>query len=371
MLCRCVNSSYVTTGSYEGIWRSKGAESSDRVKLWLHSETGNYKSAVFANTFTAMRSYSKPKDKPYLLNSEFAKLHTHAIVEKVEEQRAIKVYALSGKDHAKFIWHDQGSFADEDIAIYRAKEQTGYYSLGDIAEGKYSPPDFVFMVSAQKHDAIKKPDSFRQVWKNEWSYGDSAVAFWRPVCPHNYVPLGDIVVADLKKEPSANNIMCVKDMYTANGSWKKIWDDKGSTASEDVTVWRAVAETESGQGILAMSSVSSHGSIDGTAYVLKSDSIEFSTGLPVKQYIITDVKYFINNKKLLGEASKVLKAVYATNKGKTVQPPKITTIEYATEEENNWSTTEGFQYGITVSVTAGIPDVFSASVSFKLFLLYM
>ncbi len=309
---------------------------------------------VFANTFTAKLKYSKPQDKLYFLNSDHAKLHTFAIVENLKHQRALKVYAISNKKQASLIWKDDRIRANDDVSIYKAKELDGYYSLGNIAEGRYKKPNFVFLVEPQKSKALKRPNAIRKV------FGMRAMSFWKPICPSGYKPLGHVAS---KKEPSLSDVMCVNEDYIIEGDWVKVWDSKGSTASQDVTIFRAVSIIESGQGIHAMSTVrgilKEH---DGPAYVLKSDSIEYVEGLPIKKYIITNVKYYDSEKTLLDEASKELNSTSVRNEGST-EVMLTRTIEYTLAQDNNWSKTNGFQQDTTISVTAGVPDIFSASVS--------
>ncbi len=349
-------SSYVVTdGTYDGIWKSSG--SNQDVKLWLHSESNSDK-GVFANTFTAKLTNSKPQDNLYLLNSDYAKLHTFSIVEKHKQQHALKVYAIPNK--ANLLWKDDGIGASDDVSIYKAIKLDGYVSLGNIAEGTYDEPEYVFLVKSQKSKALKKPTDFRKVF--ETKLGNDPISFWRPICPSQYKPLGHLANV---KEPSLSDIMCVNEKYIIEGDWVKVWDTKGSTASQDVTIFRAVNIIESGTGILAMSTVEGLlDEYDSSAYVLKSDSIEYAQGLPVKQYIITNVNYDFDSVTIMDEATQELKSKFFRNNNDE-EKPFTSSIECTTVQENNWSSTEGFQRDITISVTAGVPfyDKDSASVS--------
>ncbi len=60
----------------------------------------------------------------------------------------------------------------------------------------------------------------------------------------------------------------------------------GSGAKKDVTFWESEPSSGNGQGIKAMSSVTRHGSMTRTAFVLKSQNVAYYTNKPAKKYIL-------------------------------------------------------------------------------------
>ena len=65
----------------------------------------------------------------------------------------------------------------------------------------------------------------------------------------------------------------MKHAYVVEGKWKFIWNDRGSGADRDVSVYQAVSRDSQGVGVLAMSSVAHHGAMDIPAYVLNAEFV--------------------------------------------------------------------------------------------------
>ena len=346
---------------YQPIWNDKGSGANKDVGLFSNTETGNYK-AIFANTFTAVASHSAPGGSPYMLNGDHSILNSLIQAEK-SNNVAIKVYQGSDSD---LIWKDNGSGARYDISIYRPKGSSGYYPVGDIAVRGLSKPRTAMIVKPMvgKENALANPVSFRRRWTDSGSGASWDVSFWEPVCPYGYVALGHAAVRSHESSPHTNEMACVKHDYATLGEWQWIWDDRGSGASVDVSVYQAVAKDSNGQGMQAMGTVPSHGSMDRTAYVLNSSIVQYIVGKPAKKYILQNVQYLFDDRKVVSNTPEQLARTIVENRGSTEQ--KATrTIEYTYEQTSDWSVSAGIEIGVSASVTAGIPDVASATVSIQ------
>ena len=186
-------------------------------------------------------------------------------------------------------------------------------------------------------------------------------SFWEPICQPNYVALGHVSVRN-HGAPPGNAAMCVKSDYANVAKWVYVWNDSGTGSDRDCTVFRADALNSAGQGLQAMGAVAHHGDMDRTAYVLKSDVIQYIQGKPATSYIMQNVNYLFNDKNTLSNSVEQLARTIVENHGTSSQSA-VREISYTYEETHDWSVEIGLERSIEVSVTAGIPDIGSASVS--------
>ena len=183
---------------------------------------------------------------------------------------------LSTRKDLSLIWKDSGSGADMDFSVYRLINMPfEYRSLGDVPVRAHSYHGFGFIGKEIMSDAFEDPLYFYPIWNDRGSGANWDVTFYRPVCPSGYVPLGDVAVRSHHAHPNKGDAVCVKRAYVVEGKWKFIWNDKGSGAHRDVSVYQAVSSDSQGVGVLAMSSVAHHGDMDIPAYVLKAELIKF------------------------------------------------------------------------------------------------
>ena len=350
-LCRCVKSEYVVnSGRYDLIWNDRGSGADKDVSLWANTDIDS-DVGVDSNAFTSFATHrDMSKGSPNLLKRNVAQLRS-LIPRTTTDQIAIIVYQVTDTDK---IWTDSGSGANRDFSSWRARELKGYFSLGDIGVGNsHAEPRFSILVKAIKPDALAVPISFRQKWTDAGSGANDDVAFYEPDCPVGYRGLGYVTKRSHSPPPSTNDIRCVKAEYTVDGRWEFVWNDAGSGAKTDVTVWKAVA-TRSGQEVEAMSAVPCHCPMNHRAYVLKRDFIQYIVSRPVSRYILTDIIYKIDDRKILNQEPEVLKRTKLINRGTTSQ--KITrVVDYSYMETHTWSATAGLEIGVSTTVEASVP----------------
>ena len=289
---------------------------------------------------------------------------------KKNENVAIKVYK---ERDSNLIWQDKGSGANRDISTHRPKGAGGF-SVGDIALGRYRSPRVSLVVKAVKNDALAFPVDFRCRWNNRGSGASWDGSFWEPVCPGSYVPLGHVSVRHHGR-PSLTDVVCIKNSYVVEGNWVYVWNNRGSGAREDVTVYEAVPRDSNGQGMRAMGAVAHHGPMDRPAYVLKSSIVQYIQGKPATKYILQNVQYLFYYRNILSNTPEQLARTIAENRGSSEQTV-TRSISYTYEQTNDWSISIG-ESGIETTVIAGIPDVASGSVSmifaksYKIFRLFL
>lgn len=353
----CVKTEYVTDGTYVSIWKDSGSGARDDVRLWSDTEEGNA-DAFFANTFTAKASHSSIDGNPSLLNHNYLELYTYTESSYNTSLVALKIYEVSKYDT---IWQDKGSGAKQDVSIFRGKGETGYYSLGDQVKNGYASPSLLYIAKTVESDALDAPTGWREVWDDSGSGARKDVKIHYPICRGGYRALGMVAKQSHKGKPDTNSIRCVKNEHTVEGSWKKIWDDKGSGASDDVTLYTAEANDKDGQSVHAMSAVKKHGSMDKTAYVLISTHVQYVVGKPATKYYLTNVVYDFDDSQILSSTPETLARTIIENQGETEQSA-TRSLEYSYEEEHDWSKEYGLEVGVESSVTAGIPDIAESSV---------
>lgn len=143
------------------------------------------------------------------------------------------------------VWNDEGSGADMDGAFWRpligAKED--FFLLGDLCVGNYNDPTGTVLVIAVSNDdkqnpALKKPESFNEVWNDKGSGADKNGSVWAAVAPTGYVAIGMVANKGHGKPPVIDRYRCLRSDLAKKAEFGPlIWWDKGSHADQDVAVY--------------------------------------------------------------------------------------------------------------------------------------
>ncbi len=152
--------------------------------------------------------------------------------------------------------NDSGSRANRSLTVYKPAVDSGWCWVGHYAEGNYSssPSGKTIIIKPLKanSDAVKPPLSYEQVWANRGSRASKYFSCWRPIPPQGYKALGYLMRLgkDDYNPPSGEEIkglVCVREDLVAKGhiSNYSIWDDKGSGASKDCTLWKIKSVNDS------------------------------------------------------------------------------------------------------------------------------
>lgn len=149
----------------------------------------------------------------------------------------------------EMVWHSKDYRASSDqvfevISIWRPKSPSGYFSLGDVVSFGLDPPSAKAIVAKegtyQGSPWLAKPLSFRLEWRDTKQGKSSPSAFWIPVAPEGYVPLGCVVQTG-NREPSKDAIRCVrKDLVFESSTfdspcWTSYSNDKQRW---QITLWQ-------------------------------------------------------------------------------------------------------------------------------------
>ena len=155
------------------------------------------------------------------------------------------VYEYSWHYDYELIWKDAGSGAHMDGAVWRDRNNSRYKycSLGDAATGSHNYPTAKAVLFSQKKSkpgALVNPTSFSLVWKDSGSGADKDVAIYRMVAPSDYTCLGGVAMNSWSTLPDPLNYCCVKNEYLVQADTKETWNDKGSGADADVSLWTVI-----------------------------------------------------------------------------------------------------------------------------------
>lgn len=172
-------------------------------------------------------------------------------------------------------------------------------------------------------NVFKPPTTYNRIWEDSGSGAEWEVSFWEPICPANYYPLGHVSVRRHSPMPSLSEIRCVKEEYTIQGEWVKIWSGVSNNAAP-VTIYQANPTNNYGQGVSAMSAVAGLGPMQ-TPRVLNPKHVHyFVRGKPAKKYTLQNIEYLIDQRQVLSLEPQVLNSVSALNSGKSEQELKLT-----------------------------------------------
>lgn len=140
---------------------------------------------------------------------------------------------------------DSGSGASRDLTVYKPNVDSGWYWVGHYAQGDHNlPTGQTIIVKPLKPDAVKQPVRFEPIWTDKGSGNRKNYSCWKPIPPTDYVALGYIMRlrTDDYNPPSEDEIqglVCVRKNLVSRAALAgySIWDDKGTWATQDCTLW--------------------------------------------------------------------------------------------------------------------------------------
>lgn len=157
--------------------------------------------------------------------------------------------ALALSTISTYLWEysDKGSGATKDVTGYTPfpiYAYTGYWEIGDYAQGNYSAPTGTSWIVRALNDnpaspLIKKPDAFTEVWNDKGSGGDNDGSVWFAVPPSGYVSIGYVFQPGYDNPAGGHSRYgCLrKDLVETTGVGAEIWNDRKSGAKMDVALY--------------------------------------------------------------------------------------------------------------------------------------
>lgn len=227
-----------------------------------------------------------------------------ALISVAAAQDPAIVYKYS--DAYERIWHDAGSEADRDGAVWRVRNyQSEFCSLGDIAtDGWGRPTAKAVLVSQRKAGALSHPIRFSRVWRDSGSGAYSDVAIYMMNAPSGYTCLGGVAMGSHYTKPDSSKYCCVKNQYVVQADTVHTWNDKGSGAYSDLSLWTVIRAGGDAFGIDAGTFIGVNGySRPSSSYLLRADgnnvrdvwSLPTKDDKPLNLYEVGELKMIWND----------------------------------------------------------------------------
>jgi len=174
---------------------------------------------------------------------------------------------------------DRSTGSNKDGSLWKPNENS--YWFGMVASGSYNSPGAPGVwCRTFEGDLLAQPQYWEKVWDDRGTGAKGDRSLWRPVPPPGYVALGHVGYGMGRNEKSLSNssrlsnsnfpnFRCVKRELVeqvANPSLKQIWNDRGSGAKKDGSLWNYV----SGNGYCLSYAVNGYGRPSGPIYDFKS-----------------------------------------------------------------------------------------------------
>jgi hypothetical protein len=167
----------------------------------------------------------------------------------VTGQRALLTSTCS--DYLK-VWNDDGSHAKKDVTIFRPLPPSGYYILGDYAQGSYSnhalggalvvteeiPTD----ADPKDISLIRSPDGVTLVWHYESTSTKKSWYIYLPKAPAGYVSIGCIAsTTEVVDSEVLKKYACLhQSVVVPTKVGPLIWSDRSAHTSGDVSLYSIV-----------------------------------------------------------------------------------------------------------------------------------
>ena len=193
-------------------------------------------------------------------------------------QKPLNLYEIT--DLTK-VWDDSGSGSRDSVSIWKAEAPEGYMPVGHVVVKSRQKPSKSYAIKATPQadsDALVLPVSYDKIWDDSGSGANKDVTIWRVICPGGYVALSN--VATNGNRPSHDSIYCIKTKYTSssNWHWAGIWTDHKIGASKfnfQVSIYEAIASNAIVTSVRGMGTTTEvgHGGKPRTPYLLRSSEV--------------------------------------------------------------------------------------------------
>ena len=149
------------------------------------------------------------------------------------------IYAMT--TNYDFICNDAGSGATKSVSFWKAKNYLNdYCSLGDVASDSNAKPTAnALLIKVLKPGSAVHPTGFTRVWTDAGSGGKYDIVIYTMQAPSGYTCLGSVVTTG--GLPDKKKYCCIANGYLTKGDWKETWNDAGSGADADGSVWTVIS----------------------------------------------------------------------------------------------------------------------------------
>jgi hypothetical protein len=240
---QCVRSDLVAPSTaWMSIWIDVGSDADRDLGTWItapSSGNGVHLGLMTARGYGRGDGYAPPSSGLWVLDRTKVRGASFPL-----NGQALEVAYVEQLDP---VWNDSGSGANSDGSFYKPVVPQGYEVIGYYGQTDYGAAtrEALAVVKELIPGSLAQPTGYQVVWTDSGSGSNRDGAFWRPVPPDGYVCLGQVVTGyDFGTgyaPPSLDAIRCVRRELTAPARIDRaIWNDKGSGADSDISVWHLV-----------------------------------------------------------------------------------------------------------------------------------
>jgi hypothetical protein len=151
-------------------------------------------------------------------------------------------------------WSDSGAGGKRDGTFFHPRAQGNLCALGSYgnpAYGEITGKKSVILVGPSPNTpsgarpAVARPTGYTYVWSDNGAGGSNDGTMWRPIAPSGYVGMGDVVTPGYGKQPSVNDVWCLRSDLTRLSTYEAsdFWNDGGSGADRDCSTWKIITES--------------------------------------------------------------------------------------------------------------------------------
>lgn len=139
----------------------------------------------------------------------------------------------------KMIWQNHGAKGEKPLGVWNTNDiPKGYCSIGDVAVDNYDAPlTNHIIVYPLRPGAVIHPIGFAEAWDTVGSGADTPITFYDMQAPCGYTCLGAAALTSRTATPDPEKYCCVNNEYLAKGDAYYLWDNKGSSAERETSIW--------------------------------------------------------------------------------------------------------------------------------------
>ena len=347
-MCRCVSQTLLTKGMFSEIWMDRGSGANANVGIWECGTSNTYVNGLATGVFFAQGNYDLPSGTPNMPDLTKS-IESSALPPNMNAAIKLRPAEMS------LVWKDSGSGANRDFSSYHPKDCP---SLADSGVGNYVDKPVGYCVEALKPQSLVVPSGWSVIWKDSGSGADWDGSFWKFSCPAGFVALGHAAKRDYN-QPDINNYRCVNSSLVTSGTFSNVWEDKGSGANEDCSIYQANPNSD-GLGVSALYAVNGYHAPYETALILKSYYVRVESGRPITKVDVLTISYQMDRKALLFTTPFAAQSTTVSNCGAgAIEQSVSRDLSYTETVTSSWNW--GIEIAIGVAVTWKAEDPITGS----------
>jgi Vacuolar protein sorting-associated protein 62 len=141
-------------------------------------------------------------------------------------------------------YNDRGSGSPMDGTFWHPRSEGGFRPVASVCVAGYGDINnnrASMLVADAGNGAVAAPTGYSWVWNDAGSGASMDGSVWRPVAPAGYIALGDVATSN-HDAPSVNDVWCVRADLVTTGVFAgdRAWQDRGSGGRSDIAAWPVV-----------------------------------------------------------------------------------------------------------------------------------